>query len=626
MGEAFLTMNVSTTVDTSDLTKLLPEVHPMDLEFHNLCYSVPESDGPKKILNNISGKFKAGQLTAVLGPSGAGKTTLLNLLAGYCVKIEGQTGTILINGRPRHPRRFRRFCAYIMQEALIQPRLSVLEYMLVASRLKVADLNENVRMNEIVAILQILGLESCADTRSDVLSGGQKKRLTIALELVNNPSILFLDEPTTGLDTHAGKKVMQALANLAAQGRTIVCTVHQPCPLEFRAYDNVYIVAKGNCVYSGTPARLISFLQEVGTPCPTTYSPADYIIELVHMYPDIIDTLANQVLQEQNQMKFGYTPTNSKPMPTKPIEGPSAFARLRVLLGRMLLQRWRNKRLLGMQLIHHVVSAVLCGITFYGTGNDAAEFFQNIKFCLALCVFYVYTYVMVSILYFPLEVELVQRENFNNWYGAFTYYISYTLSNIPAMIPNVMIFTIIVWLMASQPLDIDRVSYMLFMGVLACFCSEGLGMFIGSLGSSKTGCILGPAVVGPLFALSFYGIGYGDNIERFMHFLMQASFMRFLIVAAWLALFGFDRVNLECTDIYCHWKDPNIILRDLGVMDMTPWGALAGVGFYTILYRILGYIAIRWRLESNMSLTNSTMLGLAGKVIGHFRKQRTVTD
>lgn len=78
------------------------------------------------------------------------------------------------------------------------------------------------------------------------------------------------------MDTHAGKQVMKALANLAAQGRTIICTVHQPCPLEFRAYDNVYVVAKGSCVYSGSPARVVSFLQEVGTPCPTTYSPADY--------------------------------------------------------------------------------------------------------------------------------------------------------------------------------------------------------------------------------------------------------------------------------------------------------------------------------------------------------------
>lgn len=141
------------------------------------------------------------------------------------------------------------------------------------------------------------------------------------------------------------------------------------------------------------------------------------------MYPDIIDTLANQVLQEQNQMKFGYTPTNSKPMPTKPIEGPSAFARLRVLLGRMLLQRWRNKRLLGMQLIHHVVSAVLCGITFYGTGNDAAEFFQNIKFCLALCVFYVYTYVMVSILYckytqMKLQIQLPTKFRLNYYFSS----------------------------------------------------------------------------------------------------------------------------------------------------------------------------------------------------------------
>lgn len=79
-----------------------------------------------------------------------------------------------------------------------------------------------------------------------------------------------------GLDTHAGKLVMNALTSLAAQGRTIICTIHQPSPLEFKTYNQVYVIARGSCVFSGPPSRVVPFLQEADTPCPQTYSPADY--------------------------------------------------------------------------------------------------------------------------------------------------------------------------------------------------------------------------------------------------------------------------------------------------------------------------------------------------------------
>ncbi|RZB38752.1 ABC tran and/or AAA 21 domain containing protein, partial [Asbolus verrucosus] len=126
----------------------------------------------KLILRSISGKFRSGQLTAILGPSGAGKSTLLNILAGY--KCREATGTILINGEPRNLKEFSNISRYIMQQDLIQPLLSVDEAMMIAANLKLTR-----------------------STSTDQLSGGERKRLSIALELVNNPPVLFLDEPTT---------------------------------------------------------------------------------------------------------------------------------------------------------------------------------------------------------------------------------------------------------------------------------------------------------------------------------------------------------------------------------------------------------------------------------------------
>ncbi|XP_062194292.1 ABC transporter G family member 1-like isoform X2 [Phragmites australis] len=239
------------------------------------------------ILHGVSGSARPGEVLAIMGPSGCGKTTLLDTLAGRLDTNLRSKGEILINSR-RQKLAFGA-SAYVTQENVLMATLTVREAIYYSAQIQLPDTmtvaEKLARANETI---QEMGLTSSMDTRiggraTKGISGGQRKRLSICLEILTRPRLLFLDEPTSGVDSAASFHVMSRIAGLAArEGMTIVAVVHQPCSEVFELFHALCLLASGKTIFFGPAANAAEFFTSNGYPCPPIRNPSDNFLRTIN--------------------------------------------------------------------------------------------------------------------------------------------------------------------------------------------------------------------------------------------------------------------------------------------------------------------------------------------------------
>jgi len=266
----------------AEVSQLMSDHVPATLHFSDISYSL----NGRPILEGSTGSVRPGQILAIMGASGAGKSTLLDILARK--RKRGLVGGVtLVNGREVSDVDFRKVIGFVDQEDTLMSTLTVYETILYSALLRLPrDMSieaKQFRTLETMSELGILGIKDSriGDSGHRSISGGEKRRVSIACELVTSPSILFLDEPTSGLDAYNAYNVVESLVSLARNyNRTVVFTIHQPRSNIVSLFDQLVLLAQGRLVYAGEFARCQPYFDSIGYHCPPGFNIADYLIDV----------------------------------------------------------------------------------------------------------------------------------------------------------------------------------------------------------------------------------------------------------------------------------------------------------------------------------------------------------
>ncbi|KAL5234981.1 hypothetical protein ACI65C_002391 [Semiaphis heraclei] len=585
----------------------------LDLRFEDITYTVNNWTDTfkiekKTILNGVSGAFYRGQLCAIIGCSGSGKSSLLNALSGY--KTSGYSGKIFINDKPQVLETFQKQSCYIMQEDQLHVQLTVREAMEFASKLKCLTLSLNAsKLKMIDLILENLNLLKIQDTTTMNLSGGERRKLSIALELVHNPSIMFFDEPTSGLDSLSANQVLATLRELANTGRNIICTIHQASASQLKIFDILYVLTPcGQCIYHGLTSNLLDYLAVNGLRCPLYHNTADYIIEIsLGEYGDQAEKLikytdngkSTEWLKntcQKNLIKEDQFIDVNINDECKNKQFTNHLIQLVILSHRCTVKTLREKFITTRLMVHIIVSAVY-GWVYFGVGINASFIHDNLMLLFFSLLFIMYTASSSMIINFPLEIPILSKEHFNQWYSLSSYYLSFTIVDLPIQVLCTFLYCVVLYYFTGQPLEWPRFGLYTLMMLMVGLLSQTIGMLMGTLFNDlRFSTILTSFLLMPWMMFGGIFIKISDTPEIF-RWLFDISFMKHAMEGIVHCVYGLDRPRLYCQKIYCYSSSPSNILKDLDMPVNKYWFNFLVVAAIYLLLKVLTYLVLKKKLE-----------------------------
>ncbi|GER40781.1 ABC transporter G family member [Striga asiatica] len=506
------------------------------LVWEDLMVVLPNfGQGPtRKLLHGLHGFAEPGRIMAIMGPSGSGKSTLLDALAGRLSTNIVMTGNILLNGKKR--RMDYGVVAYVTQEDVLLGTLTVRETLTFSAKLRLpSSMSKDEVKGVVEGTIMEMGLQDCADRQIGNwqmrgISGGEKKRLSIALEILIRPRLLFLDEPTSGLDSAAAFFVIQSIKNLARDGRTVISSVHQPSSEVFALFDDLYLLSGGETVYFGEAKMATKFFAESGFPCPSRRNPSDHFLRCINSDFDIVTATLKGSLRLRETEKTSDPLMNlatadiksilvekykqsayakraklrsrevsvNQELELESVKGSQArwWKQLSTLTHRSFLNMSRDVGYYWSRIVIYTIVAICVGSLFYDVGTSYTAILAR-----GACGGFVTGFMtFMSIGGFPSfieEMKVFYRERLNGYYGVAVFILSNFLSSFPFLVAVSVVTGTITFYMVKFRSGFSHYAFFC-LNIFGCIAMvESVMMIVASLVPNfLMGIIAGAGVLG----------------------------------------------------------------------------------------------------------------------------------
>eukprot|EP00249_Psilotum_nudum_P016596 c25899_g1_i3 orf=377-2713(+) len=488
---------------------------PLSISFKDIKYYVDMpvemirqgvTDTRLQLLHGVTGSFRPGIVTALMGVSGAGKTTLMDVLAGR--KTGGYIeGNIYISGYPKVQETFARISGYCEQNDIHSPQVTVYESLIYSSWLRLpAEIDWKTKLLFVKEVMQLVELDNLRDALVGLpgvsgLSTGERKRLTIAVELVSNPSIIFMDEPTSGLDARAAAIVMRTVRNTVDTGRTVVCTIHQPSIDIFESFDELLLMKRGGqVIYAGPVGRnsqkIIEYFEGIpGVPkIKDNYNPATWMLEVTsnaseqRLGVDFGDIYEGSSLFQSNKALVNDL---SLPAPgTKDLDFPTQYSQplwdqFKACMWKQNRTYWRSPGYNLVRFSFTFVSALIFGTIFWQLGSKIKkmqDLFTVMGAMYGATIFLGVNNCSTVQPVVSIERTVFYRERGARMYSAFPYAISQVIIEFPYIFSQTIIYGLIVYSMIGFEWTVSKCLWFLYI----MFCTFLYYTYYGMMAVSIT--------------------------------------------------------------------------------------------------------------------------------------------
>ncbi|CAL9009960.1 unnamed protein product [Prunus brigantina] len=475
-----------------------------------------------QLLREVTGAFRPGVLTALMGVSGAGKTTLMDVLAGR--KTGGYIeGDIRISGYPKKQETFARISGYCEQTDIHSPQVTIKESLIYSAFLRLPkEVNNEEKMIFVDQVMELIELDGLKDALVGLpgisgLSTEQRKRLTIAVELVANPSIIFMDEPTSGLDARAAAIVMRTVRNTVDTGRTVVCTIHQPSIDIFEAFDELLLLKRGGqVIYSGPLGRnshkIVEYFEAVPgvTKIKEKYNPATWMLEAssvsteLRLRMDFAQYYKSSSLHQRNKAlvkEMSTPPAGAKDLYFTTQYSQSSWKQFTSCLWKQWWTYWRSPDYNLVRFFFTLVAALLLGTIFWkvGTKRESTADLSMIIGAMYAAVLYVGIDNCATVQpIVAIERTVFYRERAAGMYSALPYALAQVIVEIPYVFIQTTYYTAIVYAMVSFQWKAAKFFWFFFINFFSFLYFTYYGMMTVSITPNHQ--------VAAIFATAFYSV------------------------------------------------------------------------------------------------------------------------